>query len=91
MDENYLLREECDKIFDFWKLQEYFTQFHYPELTRTVKEYGKDVPFDYYCNAQTDELKNSEVSTSQSNKGNDLVDKYISLNKYLSEKKLYIL
>ncbi len=90
MDENYLLREECDKIFDFWKLQEYFTQFHYPELTRTVKGYGKDVPFDYYYNAQTDELKNSEVSTSQYNKGNDLFDNYISHNKYLSENKLYI-
>ena len=45
-----LLLKECDKIFNFWKLEEYFTPSDYPELTKTVKRDKKEFPFDTYCN-----------------------------------------
>ena len=44
------LTEECDKIFNFWKLEEYFTPLAYPELFLTMKEGNKSVPFDAYFN-----------------------------------------
>lgn len=50
MNKSIILDEECNKIFDFWKLEEYFAPADYPDLTLTVKEYGTDVPFDAYCN-----------------------------------------
>lgn len=31
---NSSLTEECNKIFNFWKLEEYFTPSDYPELER---------------------------------------------------------
>lgn len=31
---------EINKVFNFWKLEEYFTPFDYPELYLTVKENG---------------------------------------------------
>lgn len=48
---NGYLTEECNKIFNFWKLEEYFTPSDYPELALTVREGKKDVPFDAYYNA----------------------------------------
>ena len=42
---------EINKVFNFWKLEEYFTPFDYPELYLTVKENGKSIPFDSYHNA----------------------------------------
>lgn len=45
-----LLLTECDKIFNFWKLEEYFTPSDYPELTKTVKRDKEEFPFDTYCN-----------------------------------------
>lgn len=42
---------EINKVFNFWKLEEYFTPFDYPELYLTVKENGKSIPFDAYHNA----------------------------------------
>lgn len=47
---NEYLTEECNKIFNFWKLEEYFTPSDYPELALTVREGGKDIPFDAYYN-----------------------------------------
>lgn len=47
---NGYLTEECDKIFDFWKLEEYFTPVDYPELVLTVREGKQDIPFDAYYN-----------------------------------------
>lgn len=47
---NEYLVNECDKIFDFWKLEEYFTPSDYPELTKIVKRNKKEFPFDTYCN-----------------------------------------
>ena len=35
---NRSLTAECNKIFNFWKLEEYFTPSDYPELTLTIKE-----------------------------------------------------
>lgn len=46
----YSLAEECNKIFDFWKLEEYFTPSDYPELVLVIKEGKQDIPFDAYYN-----------------------------------------
>lgn len=46
----FLPDEEYNKIFNFWKLEEYFVPSEYPELTLTVKENNKDIPFDAYYN-----------------------------------------
>ena len=43
-----LLLTECDKIFNFWKLEEYFTPSDYPELAKTVKRDKEEFPFDTY-------------------------------------------
>ena len=48
---NRSLTAECNKIFNFWKLEEYFTPSDYPELTLTIKEGKQDIPFDAYYNA----------------------------------------
>ena len=47
---NSSLTAECNKIFDFWKLEEYFTPSDYPGLVLTTKEGKKDIPFDAYYN-----------------------------------------
>lgn len=47
---NSSLTAECNKIFDFWKLEEYFTPSDYPGLVLTIKEGKKDIPFDAYYN-----------------------------------------
>ena len=38
---SYSLAEECNKIFNFWKLEEYFTPSDYPELVLVIKEEKK--------------------------------------------------
>lgn len=48
---NRCITEECNKILNFWKLEEYFTPSDYPELTLTIKEGKQDIPFDAYYNA----------------------------------------
>ena len=48
---NRYITEECNKILNFWKLEEYFTPSDYPELTLTIKEGKQDIPFDAYYNA----------------------------------------
>jgi hypothetical protein len=48
---NRYITEECNKIPNFWKLEEYFTPSDYPELTLTIKEGKQDIPFDAYYNA----------------------------------------
>ena len=47
---NRSLTTECNKIFNFWKLEEYFTPSDYPELVLTIKEGKQDIPFDAYYN-----------------------------------------
>lgn len=37
---------ECNKILNFWKLEEYFAPSDYPNMRLKVKENKKDVPFD---------------------------------------------
>lgn len=44
------LIKECNKIFNFWKLEEYFAPSDYPELTVIVKRGTEEFPFDAYCN-----------------------------------------
>lgn len=41
---------ECNKIFDFWRLEECFTPSDFPGLDLKIKEGKKDTPFDAYCN-----------------------------------------
>ncbi len=48
---NRYITEECNKILNFWKLEEYFTPSDYPELTLTIKEGKQDIPLDAYYNA----------------------------------------
>lgn len=48
---NGSLITECKKIFDFWKLEEYFAPSDYPELALTIKEGKQYIPFDAYYNA----------------------------------------
>ena len=48
---NRYITEECNKILNFWKLEEYFTPSDYPELTLTIKEGKQDILFDAYYNA----------------------------------------
>lgn len=45
---NRYITEECNKILNFWKLEEYFTPSDYPELTLTIKEGKQDIPFDAF-------------------------------------------
>lgn len=45
---------ECKKIFDFWKLEEYFAPSDYPELDLKIKEGKQDIPFDAYYNAYSE-------------------------------------
>ena len=45
-----LLTTECNKIFNFWKLEEYFAPSDYPELVLKIKEGNQDIPFDAYYN-----------------------------------------
>ena len=47
---NSSLTAECNKIFDFWKLEEYFTPSDYPKLVLTIKEGKQNIPFDAYYN-----------------------------------------
>lgn len=47
---NGFLAAECDKIFNFWKLEEYFTPSDYPELVLKIREGNQDIPFDAYYN-----------------------------------------
>ena len=47
---NSSLTAECNKIYNFWKLEEYFTPSDYPGLVLTIKEGKQDVPFDAYYN-----------------------------------------
>lgn len=47
---NGSLTAECNKIFNFWKLEEYFTPSDYPELALTIKVGKQDIPFDAYYN-----------------------------------------
>ena len=47
---NSSLTAECNKIFNFWKLEEYFTPSDYPKLVLTIKEGKQDIPFDAYYN-----------------------------------------
>lgn len=42
--------EECNKIFNFWKLEEIFTPLDYPELEMNVKEGNKVIQLDTYHN-----------------------------------------
>lgn len=44
------LTEKCNEIFNFWKLEEYFTPSDYPELALTIKEGKREIPFDAYYN-----------------------------------------
>lgn len=50
MQRQHISDKEYDKIFDFWKLEEYFTPSDYPNLQYRVKEDDKEVPFDTYYN-----------------------------------------
>lgn len=47
------LKNECNKILNFWKLEEYFASSDYPELFLTIKEDEKDIPFDVYYTADS--------------------------------------
>lgn len=69
---NGSLTAECNKIFDFWKLEEYFTPSDYPELALTIKEGKQDIPFDAYYN---------DYSTRSLP-----LKKYKAYNEYLSQK-----
>lgn len=44
------LTNECEKIFNFWKMEEYFSPSENPKLTLKVREGTKEIPFDacYY-------------------------------------------
>ncbi len=56
MEKEHLI-EACDKIFNFWKLEEYFTPLDYPELILKIFEGKQEVPFDaYYNNYSTRDL-----------------------------------
>lgn len=48
---NDFLITECKKIFDFWKLEEYFAPSDYPELALKIKAGKEYIPFDAYYNA----------------------------------------
>lgn len=78
MDE--ILIDECKKILDFWKLEEYFAPSDYPELTLTIKEGKKYIPFDAYYNAySTRSLPLKEYKSH-----NDYL-----IQKNISDKKMY--
>ena len=47
---NSSLTVECNKIFNFWKLEEYFTPSDYPALALTIKEGKQNIPFDAHYN-----------------------------------------
>lgn len=47
---NEYLTEEINKIFNFWKLEEYFTPADYPELVLTIREGKRNIQFDAYYN-----------------------------------------
>ena len=47
---NSSLTVECNKIFNFWKLEEYFTPSDYPALALTIKEGKQNISFDAYYN-----------------------------------------
>lgn len=47
---NEYLTEEIDKIFNFWKLEEYFTPADYPELVLNIREGKRNIQFDAYYN-----------------------------------------
>lgn len=49
MKKEFLI-EECNKILNFWKLEEYFTPMDYPKLVLKVREGNKNIPFDAYYN-----------------------------------------
>jgi hypothetical protein len=50
MNTRFLPDDVYDKIFNFWKLEEYFTPSDYPEIILKVREYNKEIPFDAYYN-----------------------------------------
>ncbi len=80
MSERIISDTDYNRIFDFWKLEEYFTPFDYPELTHTVKEEDKDIRFDvYYSDADKRKLP-LEVYKSH--------NEYL-LSKWRNENKLY--
>lgn len=74
MNYRFLPDDEYNKIFNFWKLEEYFAPSDYPELTLTVKEYGKDISLDAYYNEYSTHILP--------------LKKYKSHNNYLHEKKV---
>lgn len=77
---NKYLTEKCDKIFDFWKLEEYFTPSDYPELVLTVKEGKQDIQFDAYYN----DYSTRRLPLNTYKKHNEYLRR-----KYRSDKKLY--
>lgn len=50
MRRTFTIDKECNKIFNFWKLEEYFTPSDYPDLIKNVKENGETISFDTYYN-----------------------------------------
>lgn len=72
MGKRFYTDEECDNVFNFWKLEEYFTPQDYPELTKTVRENKKEIQFDAYYNKYSSRMLPLAV--------------YKSHNEYLREK-----
>lgn len=74
MSKTNVVNQDYNKIFNLWRLEEFFTPLDYPELIETVKENGKKVPFDAYFNEY-----NSRKLPLQN---------YINHNQYLLGKKV---
>lgn len=75
MKNSSLFDEECKKIFDFWKLEEYFTPTEYPQLMLKVKENNSEYPFDAYYYSES-KFKNEYLP----------LDRYKLHNKYLEQR-----
>lgn len=74
MSKRNVADQDYNKIFNLWRLEEFFTPLDYPELKETVKENGEKVPFDAYYNEY-----NSRKLPLQN---------YINHNQYLLGKKV---
>lgn len=78
MGNNLNIVEECNRVFNFWKLEEYFTPQEYPKLTDVKKENEKEVPFDTFSNKYGEQplplenYKSHNMYLSENNKSSDM-------------------
>lgn len=77
MNTRFLPEEEYNKIFDLWKLEEYFTPSDYPELFLKKRENKKEISFDAFYNYHNKDTRQRLP-----------LENYKSHNKYLRRKKV---